>query len=181
MCYYTYELDDDSSDFCAIVTPYGKFCYKQLPMRIKTIIDSAQEIIEEVFHGLDQCEVYIHEFGMFNNSWEEHLHSWDQVLKQLEDNGFKVNPLKCKRAVQETNWPDYWFTPVGLKPGKKNIDAILKMSAPQNVMQTWSFLGAVTFYHDMWLQCSHIVTSLTKLTGTGKFVWEPYPSPPGHL
>jgi hypothetical protein len=52
---------------------------------------------------MDECKVYIDDVGTFNNSWEENMHSLDQVLKQLEDNGFKTNPLKCEWAVQDTD------------------------------------------------------------------------------
>jgi hypothetical protein len=44
------------------------------------------------------------------------------------------------------------------------------MDAPKNVKQTRSFLGAVTYYCDMWPKRSHTLTPLTELTSKGKFL-----------
>jgi hypothetical protein len=120
---------------------------------------------------MKDVEVYIDDIGIWAQSWEHHQQVVSEVLERLETNGFTVNPLKCEWAVQETNWLGYWMTPTGLKTWKKKIDGILKMQPPENTKQTRSFIGAVSFYRDMFPRRSPLLAPLTNLTGKGTFRW----------
>ena len=170
MMYYSFVLDEASRKLCTIVTPYGKFHYNRLAMGLKPAPDFAQYYIAKTLEGLD-VECYIDDVGIFSNSYEEHMKLVATVVQRLQTAGFKINPLKCEWAVQETDFLGHWLTPTGVKPWKKKIDAVLKMSEPKNLTQLRSFLGAATYYRHIWQRRSHLLRPLTSLTGKGIWEW----------
>eukprot|EP00957_Ditylum_brightwellii_P061956 4701964-Ditylum_brightwellii.AAC.1 len=141
-------------------------------MGIKIAPNEAQAIIEEILCGLD-VEAYINNVGIFTKvSFKEHLEFVDKVLQRLQDNNMKVNPLKCKWGVQETNFLGHWITPEGVWPWKKKVEMVMRMSPPSNMTELHSFIGAVTYYKNIWPHRSHILAPLTNLTGKGQFKCE---------
>jgi hypothetical protein len=69
-------------------------------MEINCSPDVAQEIMEDIFHDLDDAEVCIDDVGALSNDWSQHLKLLEQLLDRLENNGFTANPLKCEWAMQ---------------------------------------------------------------------------------
>ncbi len=73
MQYFTFEFDEESKDLCTAATPFSKFKYNRLPMRLKCSPDFAQDVMEDIFWEIEDAEVYIDDIGAFSNSWEEHM------------------------------------------------------------------------------------------------------------
>ena len=172
MQFYTFELDDESSELCTIATPFGLYRYRKLPMGICQSPDIAQETMEKTLQDIsDDLEVYIDDIAIFSNTFDDHMQVLDKVCSRLQEKGFSVNPLKCEWAVKESDFLGHWLTPTGVKPLRKKIQGIVDMLPPTNVSQLRSFLGMVTYYRDMWPKRSHILTPLTELLGCKEFKW----------
>ena len=130
MQYYTFRLDKASSILCTIITPFGKFRSTSFPMGVCQSSDFAQATMEEVLKDIPDVTIYIDDIKITSSTWTQHLATLDKVLTTLQANGFTVNPDKCQWCVQETDFLGFWFTPTGVKPWRKKIDAILAMSPP---------------------------------------------------
>ena len=173
MAYYTFELDDESKDLCTMNTPYGLYCYRVLPLGIEQSPDFCQETMEHILQGIMDADIYIDDLGCFGKSWEQHLQVLEQVMTQLQDNGFSVNPRKCEWAVQETNFLGYWLTLNGLKPWRKKIDAILRLQRPRTIKDLRFFISSVTYDRTMFPKRAHILAPITALTSqkSGNVAW----------
>ena len=75
MHYWAFELDEESQELCTIITPFGKFKYKRLPMGASCSSDIAQEIMKKVLFGLEEVGIFIDDIGIFSDDWESHLKS----------------------------------------------------------------------------------------------------------
>ena len=60
MQFPTFCLDEESSWLCVIVTPFGKYRYKKLPMGLVNSPAWAQSSMEELFQDMmHEIEIYI--------------------------------------------------------------------------------------------------------------------------
>ncbi len=53
MQYYTFVLGQPSQYLCVLVTPFGKYKFRQLLMGLKCAPNFAQQVMEEVLHNID--------------------------------------------------------------------------------------------------------------------------------
>jgi hypothetical protein len=83
MQYYTLELDDQSKDFCTIATAFGKSKYNRLPMGLKCSPDYTQEVMKNIFHYVEDTEVYIDDIYAFSHSWDDHMALMCTILDKL--------------------------------------------------------------------------------------------------
>jgi transposase InsO family protein len=172
MCFYCFELDDESKAYTTTFGPDGKlYHYNVLPMGVCTSPFATQATMEKILQGLDVV-VYIDDIGIWTkDSFGDHLQKVNEVLQRLSDNNLKTNPLKCSWGVEETDFLGHWMTPTACKPMKKKVDALIQMSPPRNKKQLRSFIGGVNFYNSIWPRRTHVLAPLTRLTGDVPFKW----------
>jgi hypothetical protein len=90
------------------------------------------------------------------------------MLTKLQDNRIMLNPLKCEWVVKETDWLGNWLTPIGLKPWKKKIEAVLRMQPPTFLKLLQGFNEMVNYYRNIWSHRLHILAPVTAKTGAPK-------------
>jgi hypothetical protein len=101
MQYYSFALDVESQNLCAISTLFGLYKYLRLSMGVKQSSDIAQgTTMEQVFGDLDDMDIYIYDAACISMNFKDHLHSLDTILHRLQANGFTINPSKSKWEVQ---------------------------------------------------------------------------------
>ena len=101
-CYYTYQLTEESSWYCVLVTPFGKHRRLRLPMGMSQSPDWAQGALEEVAQDLLQhsVECFIDDVAIFTpqsvaDPWTEHMTQLNEVIStRLREHCYPINPKK---------------------------------------------------------------------------------------
>ena len=61
MGWYHIWLSKNESNLCTIIIPWGKYCYKRLPMGVADSLDISQQNMIDLFHGFKFICAYIYD------------------------------------------------------------------------------------------------------------------------
>jgi hypothetical protein len=100
--YYTIRLDPTASKMCTIISPWGNYSYKRLPMGFGGSADIFQAQIMDLMAPLEFVRAYMDKLSIITRRvLDEHLQKIETVLTRLHDAGLKVNAAKTLFCAHE--------------------------------------------------------------------------------
>ncbi|GJY09899.1 reverse transcriptase domain-containing protein, partial [Tanacetum coccineum] len=123
--------------------PYGTFAYRRMPFGLCNAPVTFQRCMTAIFHDMveDFMEVFIDDFSVFGNSFDQCLNNLDKMLGRCEEINLVLNWEKCHFMVKEGIVLGYKISGKGIEVDKAKIDVIAKLPYPTNVKGVRSFLG----------------------------------------
>ena len=169
MGYYHIILSPEASDMCTIVTEFGKFRYKRLPMGVSCSPDIFQAKINELLGDVVGVKAYIDDLlAVTKGSFDDHLEQLEEIFHRCQKAGLKVNADKSFFGVNEIEYLGYIVTPEGIKPNPKKIKAINAILRPTTTTEVRRFVGMVQYYRDLWPRRSHLLHPFTAVSSGKK-------------
>ena len=123
--------------------PYGTFSFRWMPFRLCNTPGTFQYCMMVIFSDMVEktIEVFIDDFIVFGNSFDNCLKNLRSVLVRCEETNLMLNWEKCHFMVQEGIVLRHWIFARGIEVDKAKIEAIEKLPPPSSVKGIRSFLG----------------------------------------
>ena len=75
--------------------PYGTYAYRRMPFGLCNAPDTFQKCMSAIFHGFceDIVEVFMEDFSVYENSFDQCLHNLNKFLERCEDTNLVQNRM----------------------------------------------------------------------------------------
>nr|GFA66094.1 DNA-directed DNA polymerase [Tanacetum cinerariifolium] len=124
-----------------------------------------QRCMLAIFHDMVEktMEVFMDDFSVFGNSFENYLSCLDKMLQRCEDTNLSLNWEKSHFMVKRGIVLGHKISKNGIEVDRAKVDVIAKLPHPTTVKGIQSFLGHVDFYRRFIQDFSKISRPMTHL------------------
>nr|GEY24773.1 reverse transcriptase domain-containing protein [Tanacetum cinerariifolium] len=163
--YFQIPIDPRDQEKTTFTCPYGTFAYRRMPFGLCNTPGTFQRCMLAIFHDMVEkmMEVFMDDFSVFGNSFENCLSRLDKMLQRCEDTKLCLNWEKSHFIVKEGIVLGHKISKNGIEVDKAKVDIITKLPHPNNVKGVQSFLDHAGFYRRFIKDFSKISRPMTHL------------------
>ncbi|GKC94981.1 reverse transcriptase domain-containing protein, partial [Tanacetum coccineum] len=163
--YFQIPIDLKDQEKTTFTCPYGTFAYRRMPFGLCNAPGTFQRCMMAIFHDMIEktMKVFMDDFSVFGNSFENCLSRLDKMLQRCEDTNLCLNWEKSHFMVKEGIVLGHKISKNGIEVDKAKVDVIAKLPHPTTVKGVRSFLGHAGFYRRFIKDFSKISRPMTHL------------------
>ncbi|GKD89613.1 reverse transcriptase domain-containing protein, partial [Tanacetum coccineum] len=163
--YFQIPIDPHDQEKTTFTCPYGMFAYRRMPFGLCNAPGTFQRCMMAIFHDMIEktMEVFMDDFSVFENSFQNCLSRVDKMLQRCEDTNLCLNWEKSHFMVKEGIVLGHKISKNGIEVDKAKVDVIAKLPHPTTVKGVRSFLGHAGFYQRFIKDFSKISRPMTHL------------------
>nr|GEZ83908.1 reverse transcriptase domain-containing protein [Tanacetum cinerariifolium] len=133
--YFQIPIDPHDQEKTTFTCPYGTFSYRRMPFGLCNAPGTFQRCMLSIFHYMVEktMEVFMDDFSVFGNSFENCHSRLDKMLQRCEDTNLYLNWEKSHFKVKEGIVLGHKISKNGIKVDKAKVDVIAKLPHPTTV------------------------------------------------
>ena len=140
--FHQIKLSEELKPLTTFITPFGRYCYNQLPFGINSRPEHFQMQIHQVLENQSGVACIMDDMVVYDKDVKEHDERLNQVLDRLSKANITLKE-KCEFRKSEIYCLGQIIGKNGVKPDPDKVSAVVNMEAPQNVSELRRFLGMV--------------------------------------
>nr|GEW62139.1 reverse transcriptase domain-containing protein [Tanacetum cinerariifolium] len=135
--YFQIHIDPRDQEKTMFTCPYGTFAYRRMPFGLCNAPGMFQRCMLAIFHDMFEktMEVFMDDFSVFGNSFENCLSRLDKMLQRCEDIKLCLNWEKSHFMVKEGIFLGHKISKNGIEVDKAKINVIVKLPHPTTVKE----------------------------------------------
>ena len=141
--YHAVELDEESRNLTAIITPYGRYCYRRAPQGHMCSGDAYTCRVDDITKDVQgQCNV-VDDTLLFDDNITGNFYHTFNYLKLCGDNGITLNKDKFQFCQLEVEFAVFRVTADGVKPSESILRDIVNFPEPTTIREARRWFGLI--------------------------------------
>nr|GFA43701.1 DNA-directed DNA polymerase [Tanacetum cinerariifolium] len=133
--YFQIPIDPRDQEKTTFTCPYGTFAYRRMPFGLYNAPGTFQRCMLAIFHDMVEktMEVFMDDFSIFRNSFENCLSRLDKMLQRCEDTNLSLNWEKSHFMVKEGIVLGHKISKNRIEVNRAKFNVIAKLPHPTTV------------------------------------------------